>query len=341
MISDRKLTILKLIIDDYISNNHPVGSRTISKLFPEQISSATIRNEMADLEELGYLLQPHTSAGRIPSDLGYRLYVDALMNDSSLGTEQRHLVRDLLLNKIIEPSDIANQSAQLIANMTNKIVLVSLPQLKRSRVENMKLIRVSEKRVLWILVTDAGVVKSIPLSFNGASQELLDSISNVMLTSLRGLEIGQITARKILELKFLLASFEQVVDYLIPILKDALNQMEDNDIFIAGKNSIFDMEEYKEPQEAQQLLELLDNKSVLDTLFDYEGDRKVDIRIGQEIGVEGMEYCSVVGTKYRINGKYNGKIVVLGPKRMDYSQVFSVVEFVERTLSDLFAGIYL
>lgn len=195
--NDRKLKILKVIIDDFIDTAQPVGSRTIAKKYSLGISSATIRNEMADLEELGYLIQPHTSAGRVPSDEGYRLYVDELMNQKKMGKSERQLIRGLLLNRVIEMEDVIHKSAKLLAQTTDLIAFVTLPQFNKSKLTNMKMVKINDSKVMLILVADSGVVKSLQLAFKNVTQEALDAITDVMMQKLNNSTIEDITVKKL------------------------------------------------------------------------------------------------------------------------------------------------
>lgn len=341
MLSERQLRILEAIIRDFIDTAQPVGSRTISKKYPLGISSATIRNEMADLEELGYLEQPHTSAGRIPSELGYRLYVDSTTNLHSIGFEQKEIIQSLLLKKIIEANDIADQTAKLLADFTGLVSLVTIPQFNKCRLANLKMIKVTDTKVLLILVTDNGIVKNIQLAFSNTDQYILDKISDTMLSYLHGETIENIDVRSIVKLKEKLSGFGNIVDYLIPILKDALKNLDDNEIHIAGEENILSILEFSESQRAKSIFNFVKNQDNLVRLVDLVDSKKLSIKIGTEIGISELDDCSVISSSYKVDGKSDGKIVILGPKRIDYGNVISIVNYISNTLSDLFSGIYL
>ena len=341
MLSDRQLRILEAIIVDFIDTAQPVGSRTISKKYPLGISSATIRNEMADLEELGYLEQPHTSAGRVPSELGYRLYVDSMTNLHTIGAEQKELIQSLLLKKIIEANDIAAQSAKLLADFTGLVSVVTIPQFNKCRLANLKMIKVTDTKVLLILVTDNGIVKNIQLALSNTDQYILDKISDTMLQFLHGETIENIDVRSIFRLKEKLNSFGDIVDYLIPILKDALKNLDDNEIHIAGEQNILSILEFSESEKAKQIFKFMKSSENLIRLVQTVDTNKLAIRIGTEIGIKELEDCSVISSVYKVDGKNEGKILVIGPKRIDYGAVISIVNYISNTLSDLFSGIYL
>jgi len=341
-IDDRKLKILKVIIDDFISTAQPVGSRTIAKKYELGVSSATIRNEMADLEELGLLSQPHTSAGRVPSDRGYRLYVDNLMNYSNLGDEQREVIKNLLVKRIIEVEDVVEQTVDILAKMTGLTAIISLPQFKKSKLANMKLIRVTELKVLFIMVSQSGIVKSHTLGLQDISQGILDVISNTLLTKLTDVHIEDINARTINSIKSEIPEYGEVIDYLVPILRNTLRDIDDIDVKMEGINNIFNFIEYSDVHKVQKFLEIIEDPKVMGRIFkDVTSQEGIAIQIGAEINIEGLENCSMVTAPYKFNGKNAGKICVIGPTRMDYSKSVSVVDYIRETLGEIFSGIYL
>ncbi|MEA3422999.1 MAG: heat-inducible transcriptional repressor HrcA [Bacillota bacterium] len=341
MLNKRQQKILKIIIDDFIDNGLPVGSRTISKNPTLNISSATVRNEMADLEDLGYIFQPHTSAGRVPSDLGYRLYVDNLDADKFLGADQRILIRNLLLSGKIKAEEIVEKAANLLAEMTGLAVVASYPGFKKRALSNLKLIKISDTKVLLILVSDNEVVKSIILSFSATNQEILDLISNSLVKNLEGSTIEDIDIKKISRLKYDLKQFGNVIDYLVPILRDSLRNIEDDEFYIDGFENFLTVPEFSNYEKARKMYRLFEEKEVLNELFNDIQSEGVFIKIGDENKLPMLNECSVITTAYSYRSNDLGKIVVIGPKRMDYRGIISVIEYTRNTLSDIFSGIYL
>ncbi|MBE0449809.1 MAG: heat-inducible transcription repressor HrcA [Clostridia bacterium] len=341
MISERQLRILEAIISDFIDTAQPVGSRTISKKYPLGVSSATIRNEMADLEELGYLEQPHTSSGRIPSDLGYRLYVDALVNVHSIGIDEKEIIQSMLRNRIIEASDLAKQAAKLLSEFTNLVAIVTIPKFNKCKLANLKLIKVSDTRVLLILVTDTGIVKNIQLAMSYTDQFILDRVSDTMLSFLSGETIENIDVRSILKLKHKLQNLGTFVDYLIPILKDALKSLNGTEQYAEGLSHILSIQEFADSEKAKVIFDFLRDAQNLEIFLDEVSTDQLSIKIGSEIGIESLDACSIISSTYKVDGKSDGKIIVLGPKRMDYGNVVSIVNYISNTLSDVFSGINL
>lgn len=343
MVDERKLRILKIIVDDFINTAQPVGSRTIAKKYPIGISSATIRNEMADLEELGYLMQPHTSAGRVPSDQGYRLYVDSLMGHKGLEVEKRELVKQLLANRVIEVEDIAAEAARLLHSLTGYTAIISMPQFKKSTLANMRLVRINDSKALLIMVADSGVYRTLQVNLNVASQEILDAISNYLVNKLHGTAIEDIQMRTLNQLKMELPQFSNLIDYLIPIMKGFLNEANSIDLFVEGTNSILDSPEFADVHVARRVFDVAGNKELLYNLLKNPSGNNggMCVKIGSEIGVEGLEECSIISAGYCFNERNNGSIGVLGPKRMEYSTVISAVDYVRETLTEIFSGINL
>jgi heat-inducible transcriptional repressor len=341
VVDDRKMKILKIIIDDFISTAHPVGSRTIAKKYPIGISSATIRNEMADLEDLGYLFQPHTSSGRVPSDLGYRLYVDSLVNESKLEQGQKQLVKNLLLNNLIEVEDIARQAAALLSSLTGNVAAIMMPQFKKSTLSNVKLVKINDKNVLLIIVADSGVVKTIRLSLSNSTQDVLDLISDRLISRLGGSSIEEINVKNLILIKSDLPEFAEVFDYLIPIMRDVLDEIDEKEVYVEGANLIMDRPEFHEIEAVKKVFEVVNNKETMCSILKNTDPEGISIKIGHEIGVEELNNCTVITGAYKFNGKNIGNIGVIGSKRMDYSASISAVNYVRETLSEIFSGINL
>ena len=341
MINQRQLLILKLIIDDFIDSGNPVGSRTIAKKSSLGISSATVRNEMADLEELGYLYQPHTSAGRIPSDLGYRLYVDNLKRKKGLDSSQRILIRSLLLSGKIKSEEVVRKAAVLMADLTGLVVVASFPGFKKRTLVNLKLIKISDTKVLLILVADNEVVKNRVLPFSGTNQEVLDMISNSLMKNLYGSTIEDIDVKKISLMKFELRQFENIIDYLVPILRDTLTDINDLEYHVEGFENILSVPEFSETDKVKKMYKLFDTPEVLNNIFEDIRDEGIFIKIGEENEIPELKECTVITTAYHYRSQDLGKFALIGPKRMNYLETITVVEYMKNTLSDIFSGIYL
>ncbi len=341
-LGSRKVSILKVIIDDYINTGQPVGSRTISKKPDIKVSSATIRNEMADLEELGYLLQPHTSAGRIPSDFGYRFYVDLLEGTNVLSDEERNLLRSLLLSSTIEIEDVIKHALRIITSLTGLTTVISLPLFKKSTLKNMKLVKVNEKRALLIMVSDTGVVKNLSLPIGDCSQLTLDLISDKLLSRFKDSTIEDINLKDIYAIKgeLSLRQASDLVDYLLPLLRDSLEEIKDFELYVSGVNNIFDISEFRDVNKAKKFFDLMSNKNLL---FDVLKDANdgVIVKIGSENKYEELKELTLIASSYKFNGANDGRIGVIGPTRMDYDRMISAVTYTADILTNIFSGINL
>ncbi len=339
---DRKLKILQVIIDDFIRTAQPVGSRTLAKKYGLGISSATIRNEMADLEDLGLLTQPHTSAGRVPSEDGYRLYVDTIMQNKKLDIQQKDLIRKLLLHRVIEIDDVIAQTTSIMAEMTGLVSLVSLPQFKKSKLENMKLIKVTDSKVMLILVSNSGIVKNLTLAMSDINQRVLDMISDTLLQKLHGTPIEEITPKKIHNIKKELVEYADLIEYLVPLLRDTLREIDDVDVQLEGVNHIFKYAEYQDIDKVRVLYEKITDKNFQSQIVNSRPlTDDISIGIGKNNQLENLSECSIVSTNYRFNGKQAGTLCFIGPTRMDYSLAVSVMGYIKETLEGIFSGIYL
>jgi heat-inducible transcriptional repressor len=339
-LGDRKLRILKVIIDDYINTAQPVGSRTISKKPTITVSSATIRNEMADLEELGYLMQPHTSAGRIPSDMGYRLYVDLMEGNFELGREQKGLIQSMLASNIIEIEDVILHALSLLSKMTGLTTVISLPLFKKSKLKNMKLIKVNESKVLLIMVSDTGVVKSISLGIKDIEQEVLDVIADCLLIRFADTAIESINVKQIYAIKPELGSYSGVIDYLMPILRDSLREIEDFEVYVDGVNNVFILPEFNDMSRAKGFLELMNDKHLIYRALEGASEKMI-VSIGHENEIKELQQLTVIAAPYKFNGKNDGRIGIIGPTRMNYDYVMSTIQYIADTLSNIFSGINL
>ncbi len=339
-LGERKLKILKVIIDDYISTAQPVGSRSISKKPMIEVSSATIRNEMADLEELGYLLQPHTSAGRVPSDLGYRMYVDQLSTTNNLSSADKNLIQSLLVSSIIEVEDVLVHAMNILTEITRLPAVIALPLFKKSKLENMKMIRINESKVLLIMVSDTGVVKNVHLPLKELSQTVLDDIATCLLSHFKGTQIEKIGLRQLLILREEISDYRDLIDYLIPILRDSLKEIDKIEIYVSGFDNIFYYREFSDLVKARQIIDLLKNKDLLYQIVSPVNEG-VTVKIGAENEEEVMKELSLVAAPYKFDGINDGRIAVLGPTRIDYDTIIPAVQYISDALSNIFSGISL
>ncbi len=336
-LDDRKFMILRTIIDDYISTAVPVGSRTISRKHGVGFSPATIRNEMSDLEELGYLAQPHTSAGRIPSAKAYRLYVDQLMRVHKLSDDDMRRINDHLRTRVGEVEETIRIAAQALSDMTNYTALVVAPHTESLRIKRVQLIPVTEGSALMIIVTSAGLVKDAVVRVpEGMKSDLLFSISEMLTEQLNGLTLGEMRGkfasvfRDLKEHRRLLAS-------VLDVMENRLREEPDK-IMVGGSSNLLAYPEYADIEKARTFLSVLESRDKLYPLLRQAGTMEFTIRIGPENDLPELRDCSLVTAVYRVGNHSTGTLGILGPTRMNYGRVISVLEFMGKALSSLMPG---
>lgn len=336
----RKILILKAIIDDYIVTGQPVGSKTVSETSSLGVSPATIRNEMAILEELGYLLQPHKSAGRIPSDIAYRMYVDLINRENYLFEKEQEALKVLLHHNSREQNEIISLALKILSDLTGYTSVVSLPLFKKSKLANMKLIKVNSSKVLLIIISDTGIVKNVSLPICDIEQETLDKIASLILKRFKDKAIHTISVMEIFKLKDELGENEAVIDYLLPILRDYLRDIEEFEIFVEGENKIFKILEFENIIKAEEFMNLISDNELMYQIL-KEAGKKVVVKIGVENERDELKKLSLIASPYKFQGVEDGRIGVIGPTRMNYHRVISSVEYASRVLSSMFSEINL
>ena len=335
-IDGRKLKILEAIIQDYIETGDPVGSRTISKKYDLGISSATIRNEMADLEELGLIMQPHTSAGRIPSDKGYRLYVDGMMQRTHIEPEIETVILNVIKEKVTRIDTLIEETAKLIAMLTNCATIVTTPSITQVRIKHLQLVPIDEYSVACVIVTDTNSVKNhiIPtpkaIDFN-----MCNALTHILNNSLKGSTLSQISLEKIrLSIEDKMKEYGDIAASVLKAIDKSL-QEDMPDICIRGANHILDFEEFSSKEKARELFKVFEEKPYLLQVLDHTPPNTINIRIGEENVLTPMKDCSVVTTSYSIGEYTLGNIGIIGPTRMDYGQVVSVLEYVSHHITNI------
>lgn len=344
-LDERKLKILKAIIRNYLETGEPVGSRTISKYTDLNISSATIRNEMSDLEEMGYILQPHTSAGRIPSDKGYRLYVDEMMAEKEKEVVERERkaedVKDFLIARVDKVELLLQQMARLLAANTNYATMITAPHYKKNKVKFIQLSRLEERKLLAIVVIDGNIVKNTMIDIEDeVDDETILQLNLMCNTSLNGLTIDEINLGVITRLKEQAGAHKLIVGYVLDAVAEAITVDDDLEIYTSGATNIFNYPELSNQEKAKEIINAFEEKELLSNLvnesFDKGGKNAIQIYIGDETPVQTMKDCSVVTATYELEEGVQGTIGIIGPKRMDYDKVVNTL----KTLTTQLDAIY-
>lgn len=337
-LDERKTKILQAIIRNYLETGEPVGSRTISKYTDLNLSSATIRNEMADLEELGYIIQPHTSAGRIPSDKGYRFYVDSMMED-----KEREIVemKDMLVEKQDKMEVLLKQVAKVLAQNTNYATMISAPQTHHSKVKFLQLSRVDANQLLAVVVVEGNVIKNKILSVDQElNDETLLKLNILLNTHLNGLSIEEINLGMISAMKQQAGIHSDIISEVIDAVADAIKGDEDLQIYTSGANNILRYPELADHQKASELISAFEEKQSLtglveETLAD-QSNTGIQVYIGNEAPVSSMKDCSIVTATYELEEGMRGTIGIIGPKRMDYDKVIGTLKTLRTQLDELY-----
>ena len=337
-LDERKKKILQAVIRNYLETGEPVGSRTISKYTDLNLSSATIRNEMADLEEMGYILQPHTSAGRIPSDKGYRFYVDAMMEEKQRETVE---MQELLVERQDKMETLLKQVARVLAHNTQYATMISAPQTKRSKLKFIQLSRVDAHQILAVIVIEGNVIKNNILSVDEElSDETLLKLNILLNTNLNGLTIDEISLGMISVMKQQAGIHSDIVSEVIDAVAEAIRAEEDLEIYTSGTNNIFRYPELADQEKASELINTFEEKQQLGELLQETSDNAentgIQVYIGEESPVQSMRDCSVVTATYELGDGMKGTIGIVGPKRMDYDKVVGTLRTIQTQLDELY-----
>lgn len=342
-LDERKLKILKAIVRNYLETGEPVGSRTISKYTDLNLSSATIRNEMSDLEDMGYILQPHTSAGRIPSDKGYRTYVDDMMREKAdeISQQQQEIsdMKDFLTEKVEKVEELLQNTAKLLANNTNYATMISAPRFAK-RIKFLQLSLVDDKSLLCVVVLDGNIIKNklVKLSKQIDAETVL-KLNILFNSTLNGLTMEEINLGIITKITGQAGEHMELVKRVLEIIAEVVGSDEDMKIYTSGTTNILKYPELSDNNRASELINVLEEKQQLTSLIienSSEESTGIQVYIGDETPVQNMKDCSVVTMTYEIEDGVQGTIGIIGPKRMDYEKVVESLKTVKGQLDVVF-----
>ena len=338
-LDERKRKILKAIIQTYLETGEPVGSRTISKYTDLNLSSATIRNEMSDLEEMGYILQPHTSAGRIPSDKAYRLYVDTILQRKD---EEVSEMKELMVEKADKIDLLLQQVAKLLAQNTNYTSMVTKPKYQHKRIKFIQLNQMSERQLLVIVVLDNNHVSNKFINLmTDADENVIAQMNFLMNTALTGLDFTEINMAIMQQIKEKAGEYGELASSILDCISEVMTEEDDSEIYTSGATNILKYPELSDKEKMTGLLSTFEEKQMLSAWANDEPpeddkEHGIQVYIGEESPVESMKDCSVVTATYRIKEGVYGKIGIVGPKRMDYEKVVGTLENCMQQLDDIF-----
>ncbi|MBR2122225.1 MAG: heat-inducible transcription repressor HrcA [Lachnospiraceae bacterium] len=332
------MKILRAVIRNYLETGEPVGSRTISKYTDLNLSSATIRNEMSDLEEMGLIKQPHTSAGRIPTDEGYRLYVDDMLKEERREVEE---MKSLLVSREDRLENILKEVARLLAANTQYTSLISAPMIQQNKIKFIQLSQVDPEHLLAVIVIEGNMIRNSMIRVEQElTPETLLMLNMLLNTNLNGLPVDQINLGLIAKIKKEAGIHETIIEDVIDAAAEAIKPDEDLQIYTSGATNIFRYPELSDNERASELLGDFEEKHVLKNIVQESlqdvNETGIQVYIGNEMPVDSMKDCSLVTTTYDLGDGMKGTVGIIGPKRMDYDRVVSVLKEISRHLDDLY-----
>ncbi|MGB4337896.1 MAG: heat-inducible transcriptional repressor HrcA [Bacillota bacterium] len=334
----RKQAVLRAVTDDYISTAEPVGSRTIARKYGLGVSPATIRNEMADLEEEGYLEQPHASAGRIPSDKGYRFYVDSLMLEKPISKSEEVRIRKEYQRRRDSIISLIRATARVLGEMSQYASVVIGPTVKGAEIRHIQLVPLSSDTVLVVVVTNSGLVEHRVLTIEHAmSLSDLDRISWVLNNKLRGSTLSDMRGRLLKEIQAEVSAYTSFLENMFELLIGAMRTSDTEKVHVEGVMQLLAQPEFREIEKARPVLEFLESDELVlrELSASARASRGTEVTIGSEHALEELRNCSIVSAPYGPGGQMVGAVAVIGPTRMDYAMATALVGYMAEQLSEL------
>lgn len=336
MLNERKKKILQIIIEDYISSAEPVGSRTIARKYDLGLSPATIRNEMSDLELLGYLEQPHTSAGRIPSAQAYRFYVDALIEPGTLTDNDMALIDGWYNERRRNIDDIFQSTTKILSRMTQNVSMVLTNQQTIANFCYLKFLPLDSQHAILCIVADDGSIDTnvvdIPL---GMSSEEMDYLAGKMSKLLEDRNLSDISVEILQNVHTDVVEDKLIFSSLLQAVRKMTGRRQEQKVFLGGTKQLLNQPEFRDVERVRNLLGILEEEKVLKDLLQGGEDSGLKVTIGSENKFTGIQDCSMVQATYRLNGQIVGTMAVLGPTRMEYGKVISVMDYLHKYLKTI------
>ena len=340
MLTDRQLLILQVIVDDFIQNAQPVGSRSLAKKGEISFSSATIRNEMADLEELGFIEKTHTSSGRIPSEKGYRYYVDHMLSPQKLEHGDIHKIKSIFAERIYEMEKIVQKSAKILSELTNYTAIVLGPAVRENKLRKIQIVPLNKETAIAIIITDTGHVENkmfhLPDSMDSSD---IEKLVNILNERLAGVPLDTLNDKLFKEMAVLLRQHIHHYDSILYSLSDSLKLTHNDKLFFGGKTNMLSQPEFNDIEKVRNLLNLIEQEEDFYNLI-RNNPTGIHIKIGRENNNSAMENCSFITATYSAGEEQLGSIAILGPTRMEYSRVISLLQFLSKDLTAVLTKLY-
>ncbi|HEY4554350.1 MAG TPA: heat-inducible transcriptional repressor HrcA [Bacillaceae bacterium] len=340
MLTDRQLLILQVIIDDFIRSAQPVGSRSLSKKSEIPLSSATIRNEMADLEEAGFIEKTHSSSGRVPSEKGYRYYVDHLLSPETLESDDITKIHSIFADRIVELENLAQKSAMILSELTNYTAILLGPAVKENKLRKIQIVPLNEETAVAIIITDTGHVENRMFTLpERTSPGDIEKLVNILNMKLYGVPITELRDRIHKEVTDLIRQNIVNYDSMLKMIVDTVDVPTNEKIFFGGKMNMLNQPEFHNIQKIRSLMDMIDKEQGIYELFRHI-PAGIHVKIGKENEISAMEDCSLITATYSIGEEPVGTIAILGPTRMEYSRVISLLRFLSRDMSSALTKLY-
>ncbi|OLS41633.1 heat-inducible transcriptional repressor HrcA [Bacillus sp. MRMR6] len=340
MLSDRQLLILQVIVDDFIRSAQPVGSRSLSKKDEISFSSATIRNEMADLEELGFIEKTHTSSGRVPSEKGYRYYVDHLLSPQALNKKDVSVIQSIFAERLFEFEKIIQKSAKILSELTNYTSIVLGPAASLNKLKRIQIIPLNKETAVAIFVTDTGHVENrmfyLPPNVDVSD---LEKTVNILNERLAGVPLEDLNDKIYKEVAVLLRQHIHNYDLLLYTIADSLKMPVNEKLFFGGKTNMLSQPEFHDISKIRTLLQMIDQEEWIYNLIKKDS-AGINVKIGRENNNSVMENCSLITAAYSVGTEKLGTIAIIGPTRMEYSRVISLLQFLSKDLTAVLTKLY-
>lgn len=339
-LSERKRKILEAIVEDYIVSAEPIGSRTISKNTDMGLSSATIRNEMSDLEEMGYLVSPHTSAGRIPTDAGYRFYVNELMHQYKMANDDIIKLRRFFTAGVLQLDKLMRQASNILSQLTNYTTVSVTPELRKSYIKHIELVPVDEHSALLVLVTSEGIIKNQLINIS-EDADFLRTFSAVLNEKITGLTLEEINLVVISEIQQIIGHSQPLLMTVLDFIHRTISELDGSEVYVDNAQNILNHPEYYDLSKAKEILSFLEDKQSIKQVIDHvNSDKDISISIGSENEAGEMRDTSIVTAKYYSGGKMLGKIGIVGPTRMNYAKVVASLDYINKNIDNIINELY-
>lgn len=336
-LDDRKAEVLRAVVEEHIETGLPVGSRVIARRYRLGVSPATIRNEMADLEEIGYLDKTHTSSGRIPSDRGYRFYVDELMPNRGLSSDDSHIIESLFRSRVKDVVSLLKETVRTISETSRYLGFILGPESETVTYKSIHLVPTSPERALLVIVTDIGFVESCPIEVPPMSREEMQHVSDTLSRNLTNLAVEKVADRAYELLREEAHRYARIVGQVVDFLNSLVTDSEHERLYVGGTVNLLSQPEFRDVERVKDLLSAVESEGVIQAVL-IKGDQDKDpfIRIGRENEVAAAKDLSLVFGSFSV-GRTEGKVGILGPRRMDYSKAVALVRQFEMKLSQYFS----